>query len=378
MKHTISYSISPGEMCLTLVSMIIGVGILTLPRVLATELGLADGWISILLASGIIMSLVALYVKLQQQFPGETLLQYIAGGKVGKWFAPVLALLFLVYFLCLMGYEVRILTSLMRMYILDQTPSEVIAALMLFITTYAVSKGVQGIVHLSLMFLPIVVFVLLGLISFTSINSDMTNLLPVMPEGIFPILLTMKVTLFSFLGLEILFFLMGYMKKSDLKVFPLMAGIMLIMFLYLLVTIISYANFSVDTTTQITFPTVELAKQIEIPGGFFERLESLLITVWIMTIFNTISISQLIFIQLLEKHFVKKEAFTTYLPAISIFFIFIVAFIPHSITETFQFGEWIGWLGLALYLVSLGCGYLFFFSRRRKTGKVGKGVSYES
>ncbi|WP_368505357.1 GerAB/ArcD/ProY family transporter [Alkalihalophilus sp. As8PL] len=369
MKSPLSYSISPGEMCLTLVSMIVGVGVLTLPRALASEINLADGWISIILAGAIIILFIILYVRLQQHFPGETLLEYIGKGKVWKWIARGISLLFLIYFLCLMAYEVRVLALLIRMYLLDQTPSEVIAALMLLCTTYAVSKGTQGIVHLSLMFLPIVVFVLLGLISFTTIKADFTNLLPVMPEGVLPVLAATKVTLLSFLGIEILFFLMARMKKSEIKVFPLITGIMLVALLYLLVTVVTYANFTVDTTTQITFPTVELAKQLEIPGGFFERLESLMITVWLITIFNTISIVQLIFVQLFQKSFMKENAKANYIPMISIFFIFIVAFIPDSITETFMFGEWISWLGTSLYVFSLGCGYLYFWMRKKKNEK---------
>ncbi|MDV2686040.1 GerAB/ArcD/ProY family transporter [Alkalihalophilus lindianensis] len=371
MKSPLSYSITPGEMCLTLVSMIVGVGILTLPRALASEINLADGWISIILSGGIIVLFITLYVRLQQQFPGETLLEYIGRGKVGKWIARGISLLFLIYFLCLMAYEVRVLSLLMRMYLLDQTPSEVIAALMLLCTTYAVSKGTQGIVHLSLMFLPIVVFVLLGLVSFTSINADYTNLLPIMPEGILPVLTATKVTLLSFLGIEILFFLMARMKKSDLKVFPLITGIMLIASLYLVVTVVTYANFTVDAVIQLAFPTVELAKQLEIPGGFFERLESLMITVWLITIFNTISILQLIFVQLIKKSFMKKNAKANYIPVISIFFILIVAFIPDSITEAFMFGEWISWLGTSLYVLSLGCGYLYFWIRKKKNEKEG-------
>ncbi|MDG0808802.1 GerAB/ArcD/ProY family transporter [Cohnella rhizosphaerae] len=49
----------------------------------------------------------------------------------------------------------------------------------------------------------------------------------------------------------------------------------------------SIAIFTQEATAQILFPTVEIAKEVRLPGQFFERLESIFFTVWIMTIFNT-------------------------------------------------------------------------------------------
>ncbi len=90
------------------------------------------------------MAVVFLYTKLQRKYPGQSLLEYIGQGKFGFWVAKGLAILFLIYFIASMAYQLNILTVVIKMYLLILTPPEVIAAIMVLLTAYAVSKGTQG------------------------------------------------------------------------------------------------------------------------------------------------------------------------------------------------------------------------------------------
>ena len=118
------YQITPIEMTVTLIAMLVGVGSLTLPRVLAVSVGTTDGWISLLLGTLIAMILVCLIVRLNKALNGETVITYVKRNKFGTLFAKGLSLVFVLYFIILLAYEARIMVIVVRIYLLDRTPSE--------------------------------------------------------------------------------------------------------------------------------------------------------------------------------------------------------------------------------------------------------------
>ncbi|OLO25684.1 hypothetical protein BTR23_24230 [Alkalihalophilus pseudofirmus] len=83
-------------------------------------------------------------------------------------------------------------------------------------------------------------------------------------------------------------------------------GVTIVIFIF--ITIFTYATFGVEMTERIVFPSVELAKEIEIIGGFIERLESLFLTVYIMAIFTSFLSVLYCFYQLLNELFLGKKS----------------------------------------------------------------------
>ncbi len=96
--------------------------------------------------------IIMLYVKLQRNFPGETLLQFYLKGKVGKWFAKLFGCVLAFYFIINIALVARIMEISVDMFLLDRTPATILVGVFLLTTSYAVSKGVQGIVHINLMY----------------------------------------------------------------------------------------------------------------------------------------------------------------------------------------------------------------------------------
>lgn len=360
--------ILPLELGITLVGTVLGVGILTLPRSLVQQVGTADGWISIILGGLIAMFIATLYMRLNRHFPDQNLLQFLANGRIGKWLAKLLGFLFIIYFMLILAFEARVLSTVVNIYLLVNTPAEVILAIMFLVVAYAVTKGIQGIIHLNLLFVPICTFALIGIIVFNFKEFDIHKLLPIMPTGISPVVLGVKKSLVSFLGIEILFFLLVYMKASKMKARTVNKSLGFVTFIYLLVTVLCYSTFTFESTEVIAFPTVELVKEIELPGGFFERLESIVITVWIMTIFNTMSIILFLLNDSVKSLFFKKTKMIWMIATI-IPLVYLLAFIPQSINEAFLFGERVGFYGLFLIILSVVAGYLILWHRKRKASK---------
>ncbi|GAA0351891.1 GerAB/ArcD/ProY family transporter [Bacillus horti] len=361
-----TYRISPLELCITLIGMVLGVGVLTLPKVLAQALGTPDGWISVLISSLLAMLIILLFVRLAQHFPQKNILQILEYAPYGKLLSMTFGILFVLYFLGVIAFEGRVLATVVKIYLLVETPTEIILALVFLTVAYATSKGLQGLIHLNLLFVPICTLVLFGIVLLNMKDFSLGELLPIMPNGVTPILLGLKESSVSFLGLEIIFFLAAYMRANRLKAAPLNVSLSFLALLYLIVTLLCFSVFSVEATKIIVFPTVELAKEVEIAGGIFERLESLLITVWIITIFSTVALSTWLTYTILQKQFFKKSKRIWLIAFVSAITYFL-SFLPQSITQAFILGERISFLGICLICFGLAAGYMALWRNKSLT-----------
>ncbi|MGO4886427.1 GerAB/ArcD/ProY family transporter [Anaerobacillus sp. MEB173] len=366
MKPQNNYMISPLEMGVTIIAVQTGVAILTLPRVLANSVGTPDGWIAILIGGAIIMTLVYFYTKLQRYFPGQSLFQYIAQGPLGNVITYLLTLLLVIYFMLIVAYVLRIVTVVTKMYLLNQTPAEVITLIFILLITYAVKKQTQGIVHLNLLFVPIILVLLFLLTTFSLPEVKIENLRPVLAEGIHPILTGVKEAIFSVLGIEILFFFMSSMKAKDIKALPLNLSIGVVLLTYIAVTVMSYTVFSFEITKYIMFPTIEIAKQVEIPGGFLERLDSLMLTIWLLAVFNTLSIYHFLAVETIKKYIFKRLSINTIVTILA-FLIFILTFLPESAIELFEWTPFISYMGFFLIIFCILYGYFVHWRLNRKS-----------
>src|SRR5690625_4960111 len=80
--------------------------------------------------------------------------------------------------------------------------------------------------------------------------------------------------------------------------------------LYLIIYITCIAVFGQPTTEVIRYPLIELAKSTEIPGGFFERIESIFFVFWITAIFTTAMMAYDISVMAIQSIFPKLNKFT--------------------------------------------------------------------
>ena len=138
-----------------------------------------------------------------------------------------------------------------------------------------------------MMFLPIVMVVAAGVVLLNVGFFEMNNIRPFITSNWKQMLMGVKETGLSFLGFEIVLFYAMYMNRPKGAAKASILGVILIIFLYLFIFIFCIGVFGNEVTETIIYPTVELAKEIEVPGEFFERFESLFFTIWLMTIFNT-------------------------------------------------------------------------------------------
>ncbi|MDQ6418138.1 endospore germination permease [Paenibacillus sp. LHD-117] len=330
------------EIVFTMTSLIIGVGILTLPRAVAKATNSSDGWISILLAGAATLLLAWLAAKLATKFHNRTFLEFVS-DVTGRPVAFGVALFYFLYYLTFSAYISRSVAELAKQFLFERTPIEIISLSYMLVVIYAVSGSRTGLVRLAVMFVPFVM-VITGLFLLLGINLFQFNkLLPFFSASWGEILNGSKESVFSFLGFEAVLFYAGLMRKPEKAPKLSMIAVLIAVVTYIFVYIFSIGIFSYEVTQNIMYPTLELAREVSVPGEFFERLESLFLIFWLVSTFATTSIALDMSVQSIH-HVVKvKKKTMLYVMAPSIY---LVSMVPQNIVQLSNLGTIVSYLGL--------------------------------
>ena len=336
------------EIMFAVPSMVIGIGILFLPRSLANETNFYDGAVSLLIGGFLAVFFTWVNAKLASKFPGKPLFSFVP-LLVPKPVVFVLKMILTVHAMILAAYEVRMIAEIAKQYLFDQTPVEVLSVLFLLVVVYAVSGSRVGILRLNILFLPIIYCVALA-ISFLNIAYfDYHNLFPVLTTDWNGYVAGIKQSFFSMQGFAILLFYIALMNKPKEAPKAAVKGMGMVILLYLVLFTTCIGVFSNDSTSTMVFPTIELAKEIQVPGGFFERFESLFFTIWIMAIFNTAAMSldmTVISLRSMFKKLKKKNAIIIISPMV-----YLICMYPQSFIEIMGFGKIISYSGVLVAII---------------------------
>lgn len=328
--------INDRELMIAVPSYVIGPIILTLPRDLAAATTSSDGWIS-LLAGGLVSIIVMwLIAKLVVGFPNQYFSTYTS-TILTRPVAIVVSLLFAVLWINVTAFEVRKIADMAKLYLFERTPVEIIALTFLLVVVYAVSGSRAGLFRLNVLFLPIILFIAVVVFVLNLGLFDVNQLLPLFETDIRGYLQGMHVGMFSYVGFVIVLFYIGLVDNP--KRTPKMAaiGMCIPIVLYMLLFILSIGVFGNSVTANLLYPTVELAKNVEIPGGFFERFDILFFIIWIMAIFNTTSMAlDIVVISLnsIFKHTEKIKIVCILAPIV-----YSISMLPQNILEVKSFGS---------------------------------------
>ncbi|PYI51209.1 GerAB/ArcD/ProY family transporter [Paenibacillus flagellatus] len=338
----------PFELWITIASWALGVGILTLPRLLAHSCETSDGWISLVIGGTLAAFFSWISLTLTLRFPGATFYEYTS-RIVTKPVACVLTLLMAVHFLTFPAYVTRVLSDISRLYLLYRTPMEVLTLAFILILAYAASGSRAGLIRLNVLFLPIVLFILVAALGLNGKDVETDNLLPafVTPSG--RIWEGVQTGAFSFISSDILLFYGTLLERKKGAARAVWIGMAIITILYILIYIVSVGVFSREATEQIMYPTIEMAKKVEFPGVLFERFELIFLTTWIMTIFNTCVMALDISVWSVRMIFPKWNKTLTTVSLSTL--VYIATAIPANTPERDAFGQWIGYDGLVLAIL---------------------------
>lgn len=352
------------ELQITISSMILGVGILVLPRAIAKTTQSSDGWISIAIATAAALLTAWLLGRLAARYPGRRFFDY-ASEIVSKPIAWVIVSVIIVYFLLLLAYEIRSVAAVSREYLFDRTPFEVVALSFLLLTIYAAAGTRIGVIRLNLLFYPLVIVIVVAVLLLNLQHLKLSHMKPVFVTPWKGLLSGAKECVFSIFGFELLLFYAHLLKRPDKAPRAAMLGVLFPALLYMAIYLFVIALFSKEVTENLVYPTVELAKETTLPGEFFERFESIFFTIWLMTIFNSALMALDISLMLLQT--IVSKFSKMFWAGIVCPIIYIVSMLPENLEELARLGTVVSYTGLAGAVVLPLLLYGISLIRGRKT-----------
>jgi spore germination protein KB len=251
-----------------------------------------DAWLAILLGMVVSLVLLLVYHQLYWYYPDLLPTEYVQ-KILGKVPGSVLAFLYLFYFMYDASRILRDFGEMLLTFAYPETPLFIANALLILVIIYMVRKGIEVIARSGeLLFILMFMLSVVGFILIVSSGLiDMTNLQPVLEEGIVPVLKVVFTQTLYFPFAEIIVFTMilPYMnnpKKVRLTmIFATgLSGINLI-----LTMLINISVLGVGLTARSQFPLLSTVQTIQV-ADFLERLDVFFMLALIIGIFFKISV----------------------------------------------------------------------------------------
>lgn len=321
--------ISPYQITMIIIMTLIGVGIFFLPYDLANSAG-TNAIVMLLIGGALSIIFMNIIIYLNSRFPGKTLPDYCA-EIIGVIPAKILTFIYAVYIASFIAYEVRIFNEVIKVFLLFKTPSEVIIISLILACTYAVRGGVECIGRAMEFFFPLLVIPLIIMLIPGIGSVDFSNLLPVfhgLSTKIFKALPNMAL---SFAGYELLLFYVGFMKEPKKAHLSATIGMIFVTIIYLILTILCFGMFGTKLLQQMVWPVLGYVRAINLPGLFIERLDGVMLGIWVFTVYTTMIALYFALTYSLSKIFGTKEQKQYALPMVPI--IYFIALIPQNIGQ---------------------------------------------
>lgn len=329
--------ISSNQVAILLFTTMVGAGILSLPAEVSKEVG-PNGLIAILGGGIASLFFARMILYLSSKFPTETFVEY-TGKLMTRPISVIISVILVFYFITFVSLDVRIFGEVLKIYLLPNTPIEIIIITMLFTSAYLVRYGLEPIARMSEILFPIIVIPLVLLFLATLADIDMSNFLPFMRVSLFQFFKGMLVTAYSFVGFEVLYLLFPYVINTDkLKKSVNLAMLSTTLF-YMYITFFVIGIFGYKETKEQLWPFLTLIKSINFPVFFIENVEGIVMGIWTFTIFTSIYSFHYFATLTLSKILKTREHSYFVLPVIPI--MYFMALVPDSIVTVYKYASYV-------------------------------------
>lgn len=346
----------------------IGVGIFYAPSIVAKYVG-PGGWISALITGGeilIILFLIYKVIKLNKYKD----LTFILTNNYGKFIGKSIAGLYSLLTLIVLSLSLRTFSEVISMYLLKNTPTELIIATFIFIGMYLSRGGLANVVHFNeivfwLMFVPIAIMLLL-----TIPVADFSNLMPIGGYPVKEYFISSYEILFLFNGFSMAFILMPYVKKRKIIKPAILMSSVFVMVFYIIILILVSATLSSVQTADSIFPTITMLQSISSSSGILEKWDSLIMGLWVIFYFTSFAniyyLSSIILKDVFNIEDVRISSMI-YVPIV-----YLTAMIPENIIDVrnlrYNYLR-ISFIGILLIIIVLTLIISLFKQRRRSVNE---------
>src|SRR5690554_3287380 len=180
-----------------------------------TRFAKQDAWIAFVI--GMIMGLViiTIYILIAKIHPGKNLIE-ILQDTFGKYVGILLSILYIFFFLHLSSLILRALSEYMIIVNYYETPQYFIMLSIMLVIVYTLRKGFEVAARAAEIFIPVLILFVVFLFFILTDNFKFDFFLPVLKNGVKPILNTGFIILnFPFGGLVVLLMIFPYLNERN-------------------------------------------------------------------------------------------------------------------------------------------------------------------
>ena len=338
----------------------IGVAVLYIPQT-AVEIAGIDAPVAMLAAGIISLILTGVIIILSKRFPSMTMIEY-SRVILGKYLGFLFGAAFIIYAMITSSYVLRVFGDAMKVLLLPRTPLEIVIISMLFLCAYCVHGGISTIAKVCEIFLVPVIAVIGITIIFNLNYVQLFRFRESFANGLMPIIRAIPALTVSYLGFEILYLILPFMKTRE-KALPYgVAGLIIPLLVYTGLVFISVGE-SGETISELMYPTIHFSRRIGSTEAFVERFDIFFIAFWILAVFTTLAM----FMYMWSISMTRLLSLRNYKPFIFILLpvCYIIAILPQNIVQINVLGQIVNYGGIFIVTSSIP---LLLISIIRKKG----------
>ncbi|MGF9955285.1 endospore germination permease (plasmid) [Bacillus mycoides] len=323
------------ELATLVICNICGIGLLSLPNAIASTTLFSDGWV-ILLGSGLVVVILGwISTKLTTYFPQVSFYEYTS-TLVSKPVAFLFSLMAICIYLSIAAYEIRSISVIVNMFLLENTDVKIIAFGFLLVIAYGLCGSRMALIQLCIFGLYIVIGALVLTFVLNINNIDLHHLFPILetpPKGY---IYGFKNAGFAFLGFEAVLYYNSIVSNPKKAPVYVVSGLLLVVILYTITYLFCICVFSQGVVSELVYPVLELGKEVRV-GGFLDRFDSFFFMTWIITIFSTTIIYLDMVVILLTSISKKRKKTTCIFMLLPI--VYMLSIFPNGQKEINRFGN---------------------------------------
>ncbi|ASJ52671.1 spore gernimation protein [Brevibacillus formosus] len=331
-----------------MLSSMIGVGILTIPRS-STALLHQMGWVGPIVGGLIASVAVVAIVYLGHEFPGLTFVEFmprIFGAVIGA----LCVFLFILYQFFNAGITARLFGEVVVTSVLPNTPLEAIIVTLLLLVVFLCFHEIEVVARVNELLIPFLLLPSILIPLFALMNADWYNLLPLHIESWTHVVKTSLDSYSLYTGYELLMVYFAFSIPGARLGLASMTGMSSAIIVYVMTVIAGITVFGYEELQRLVWPSLELVKVTQRTGWFLERFESAYLAIWVASVFTTIGNMFYATIFSLRRWFGKGILFQRISAIVMMVPLFYSTLVPQNIVELFSYSDNLNTMG---YMVTV-------------------------
>lgn len=253
----------------------VGTGIITLSNQLADETG-HDGWISTIIGGGVCALLMLSHMLLLKMHSNKSIIE-IDKTLYGKWIGGAFNILLIAYTFLGGSIIIRRFSDIVASQVLKDTPPLVSGFFIIIPSLYLLYYGLTPICRVGCeVFFIITLTILMYFVAMG--NLDYMNLLPIGEAGIMPILKSVKTTIYTYLGFEIVVFMYPCIKDKENAIKYAELAVLSVIIFFTISVVVVTGVFGENMVKRLPSSLMFLSGIINIP--VVERIDLFFIILW--------------------------------------------------------------------------------------------------